>query len=112
MFSKEKGIMFVYLYKQATEYTTFSLLLAGGDLNQVCPFPSSIHNLHFFSKCNSIQRKGRVHCFSMQVVINKCFLLNPEKRHWRKSIMSFSRKTQNGTLYSKNGVTEPKARLL
>jgi len=23
--------------------------------------------------------KGRVHCFSMQVVINKYFLLNPEK---------------------------------
>jgi len=24
--------------------------------------------------------KGLVHCFSMQVVINKCFLLNPEKK--------------------------------
>jgi len=23
---------------------------------------------------------GRVHCFSMQVVINKCFLLNSEKK--------------------------------
>jgi len=23
--------------------------------------------------------KGRVHCFSMQVVMNKCFLKNPEK---------------------------------
>jgi len=23
--------------------------------------------------------KGRVQCFSMQVVMNKCFLLNPEK---------------------------------
>jgi len=23
--------------------------------------------------------KGRVHCFSMQAVMNKCFLLNPEK---------------------------------
>jgi len=23
--------------------------------------------------------KGRVHCFSMQVVMNKCFLLKPEK---------------------------------
>jgi len=23
--------------------------------------------------------KDRVHCFSMQVVKNKCFLLNPEK---------------------------------
>jgi len=24
--------------------------------------------------------KDRVHCFSMQVVMNKCFLLNPEKK--------------------------------
>jgi len=24
--------------------------------------------------------KGRVHCFSVQIVINKCFLLNPEKK--------------------------------
>jgi len=24
--------------------------------------------------------KGRVHCFSMQVVISKCFLLNAEKK--------------------------------
>jgi len=24
--------------------------------------------------------KGLVHCFSMQVVMNKCFLLNPEKK--------------------------------
>jgi len=24
--------------------------------------------------------KGRVYCFSMQVVINKCFLLNPKKK--------------------------------
>jgi len=25
--------------------------------------------------------KGRVHCISMQVVMNKCFLLNPEKNN-------------------------------
>jgi len=24
--------------------------------------------------------KGQVHCFSMQIVINMCFLLNPEKK--------------------------------
>jgi len=24
--------------------------------------------------------KGRVHCFLMHVVINKCFRLNPEKK--------------------------------
>jgi len=36
--------------------------------------------------------KGRVHCFSMQVGVDKCFLLNPEKnfgvdpfcRFWEK----------------------------
>jgi len=37
--------------------------------------------------------KVRVHCFTMQVVINKCFLLNPEKNIWRKFVLSFSRKT-------------------
>jgi len=29
--------------------------------------------------------KGRVHCFSMSVIMSKCFLLNSEK-NWRKSI--------------------------
>jgi len=24
--------------------------------------------------------KGRVHCFSMQIVMNKCFLINPKKK--------------------------------
>jgi len=41
--------------------------------------------------------KGRVQCFSMQVVINKCFLLNPEQI-WRIFVLSFSRITQNRTL--------------
>jgi len=36
--------------------------------------------------------KDRVHCFSMQVVMNKCFLLNPEKKIWRRSVLSFSTK--------------------
>jgi len=53
--------------------------------------------------------KGRVQCFSMQIVINKRFLLNPEK-NWRIAVLSFSRKTH--TLILKNDVTEPKARLL
>jgi len=30
--------------------------------------------------------KGRMQCFSMQVVINKCFLLNPEKKRGSKLI--------------------------
>jgi len=34
--------------------------------------------------------KGRVHCFSMRVVMDKSFLLNPD---WRRYVLSFSRKT-------------------
>jgi len=32
------------------------------------------------SKKKEKDLKGRVHCFSMQVVMNKCFLLNSEKK--------------------------------
>jgi len=51
--------------------------------------------------------KGRVECFSMQFVMNKCFFLNPEKKkkkNWRRSVFSFSRKTH--TWIPKNDVTE------
>jgi len=44
----------------------------------------------------------------MQVVMNKCFLLNSEKK-WHKSVLSFEK---NAPLIPKNDVTEPKARLL
>jgi len=54
---------------------------------------------------------GQVHCFSMQVVMNKCFLMNPEK-NWRRSVLSFTKKRKNASLNPKNDVTEPKARLL
>jgi len=48
----------------------------------------------------------------MQVIVNKCFLLNPEKI-WRRFVLSFSRKTKKThTLIPKNDVTEPKAKLL
>jgi len=48
----------------------------------------------------------------MQVEMNKCFLLNSEK-NWRKSVLSFSKKTKkNAHLIPKNDVIEPKARLL
>jgi len=56
--------------------------------------------------------KGMLHCFSMKVVINKCFLLSPEK-NWRRSVLSFSRKMQKThTLIPTNDVTDPKVRLL
>jgi len=55
--------------------------------------------------------KGRVHCFSMQVVMNKCFLLNPEKRTLAQiRLVVFEKK--NSPLIPKNDVTEPKARKL
>jgi len=54
--------------------------------------------------------KGRVQCFSMQVVINQWFVLNSEK-NLAQIRLSFWRKTH--TLIPKNDdVTEPKARLL
>jgi len=48
----------------------------------------------------------------MQVIISKCFVLNTAKKR-RRSVLSFSRKTQKMyTLILKNDVTKPKARLL
>jgi len=50
----------------------------------------------------------------MQVVINKCFFLNPEKKFGADPslIVVFEKKAKTRTLIPKNGVTEPKARLL
>jgi len=56
--------------------------------------------------------KGRGHCFSMQVVMNKCFLLNTEKKIGADSVCHFREKRKNAPLLPKNDVTEPKARLL
>jgi len=53
--------------------------------------------------------KGRVHCFSTQIVMNKCYLLNPEKKFGADPSCHFRKKR---TLISKNVVTEPKARRL
>jgi len=49
--------------------------------------------------------KGQVHCFSMQVVMNKCFLLNTQKIGADPSC----RFRENVSLIPKNDVTEPKA---
>jgi len=51
--------------------------------------------------------KGRVQCFSMQVVINKWFLLNPKKKLAQIRLVIFEK---NAPLILKNDVTEPKAR--
>jgi len=41
--------------------------------------------------------KGRVHCFSMQVLMNKCFLLNPEEKFRADPSLMFSRKTYSNS---------------
>jgi len=41
------------------------------------------------------QNKGQVHCFSMQVVMNKCFLLNPEKKFGPDPSFRFWEKCKN-----------------
>jgi len=57
--------------------------------------------------------KGRVYCFSMQVVMNKFFLLNPENKFGANPSCRFRVNCKNRTFSSeKNDVTEPKARLL
>jgi len=54
--------------------------------------------------------KGRVHCFSMQVVMNKCFLINPEKNLAQIRLVVFKKNAKNAPLIPENDVTEPKVR--
>jgi len=56
--------------------------------------------------------KDRVHCISMQVVINKYFLLNPEKKLTKIRLVVFEKNAKTAPLIPKNDVTEPKVRLL
>jgi len=48
----------------------------------------------------------------MQVVMNKCFLLNPEKKIGTDPSCRLLEKRKKHTLNPKNDVTEPKVRLL
>jgi len=50
--------------------------------------------------------------FSMQVVRNKCFLLNPGKNFAQIRLVVFEKNAKIAPLIPKNDVTEPKARLL
>jgi len=50
-------------------------------------------------------------CFSMQVVINKYFLLNPEE-FARIRFVIFEKNAKKAHFTSENDATEPKARLL
>jgi len=40
-----------------------------------------------FTQLGILQLKGPVQCFSMQVVMNKCFLQNPEKKNWPRFVI-------------------------
>jgi len=48
----------------------------------------------------------------MQVAMNTCFLLNPEKKLAQIRLVVFKKNAKMHTLIPKNDVTEPKARLL
>jgi len=61
---------------------------------------------------SNVMFRGRMHCFSMQVVMNKCFLLNPEKNLAQIRLVVFEKTQKMHTLIPKNDITEPKARLL
>jgi len=65
-----------------------------------------------FSVSLTNKPKGWVHYFSMQVVINKCFLLNPEKNLAEIRLVVFEKNAKKHTLIPKNDVTDPKTRRL
>jgi len=67
--------------------------------------------LHWYMAWNGVTPivKDRVHYLSNQVVMNKCFLLNPEKNLAEVCLVVFE---NNALLILKNDVTEPKARPL
>jgi len=46
--------------------------------------------------------KGRVHCYSMQVIMNKCFLLISEKILALIRLIVFEKNTKSHTLIPKN----------
>jgi len=48
----------------------------------------------------------------MQVIINKCFLLNPKKNLAQIRLVVFQKNAKTAPLIPKNDVTEPKAKLL
>jgi len=56
-----------------------------------------------------VELNDRVHCFSMQIVMNKCFLLNPKKNLAQIRLVVFRISSH---LIPKSDITEPKARLL
>jgi len=92
-----------------------SELLGGGGNASSPPLPSVTPLLiGCMPSTNHLKTKikGRVHCFSMQVVINKCFLLNPEKNLTQIRLVVIEKNAKNPHSIPKNDVSEPTARLL
>jgi len=50
-----------------------------------------------------------MHCFSMQIVMNKCFFLNPEKNLAQIRFVVFEKNARTHPSNPNNYVTEPKA---
>jgi len=69
-----------------------------------------IKNSVIFKKNTNIIKAGCI--LSIQVVINKCFLLNPEKKLAKILPGVFEKNAKNAPLIPKNDVTEQKSRLL
>jgi len=72
-------------------YCTQSVLL--GPQNMHPGLLSPVASLGVSKLSFEFQLKSQLHCFSMQVVTNKCFLLNLEKKLHR-FILSLEKKTQ------------------
>jgi len=64
-----------------------------------CKKSTHLFSVASVSQCNyASSLKGRVQCFSMQVVINKCFLLNPEKKFGTYPSCRYREKRKKRTL--------------
>jgi len=47
---------------------------------------------------STLKAKGRVHCFSMLIVMYKCFLLNTEKKLTQIRLVVFEKNAKKRTL--------------
>jgi len=66
-------------------------LTQNSNMQTTSPGPNLASGTGQVNQLTTLTIKGRVQCFSLQVVMNKCFLLNLEK-NWCRSVLTFSRK--------------------
>jgi len=94
--------------KAQSAYTDFKLnlilYLVPVLVHYLIPWTQKVNSLRDFS----LSINDRVHCFSIQIVMNKGFHLNPEKNLAQIRLVVFKK---NAPLILKNDVTEPKVRL-